>query len=201
MEYEKIDQYIKSILSEKRYIHSKGVAKRAKELAHIYGEDEKKAELIGIAHDVAKEMQKEEAIKYVKENGIIFNEIEQKEQGLWHSKIGADIVKKKFGFTKDMSQAILYHTTGNVNMNNMDKIIYIADKTEENRKVKNLILNVEEAIEISNKNLDDGVLYIACNALTYSMNKKSLIHLDTINLINKIIMDSRTLEMFKHKIY
>lgn len=116
-------------------------------------------------------MPKEEALKYANENGIKFDEIEKNEPALWHSKIGADIAEKKFGFSKDMKQSILYHTTGNINMNTMDKIIYIADKTEENRKSKNLILNVEKAIEISNKDLDQGVLYIAGISISYSIEK------------------------------
>ena len=79
MEYKEVEKAIKDILTQKRFIHSEGVAKRAQELAHIYGEDEEKAKLIGIAHDIAKEMPKEEAIQYAKENGIEFDEIEQKE--------------------------------------------------------------------------------------------------------------------------
>lgn len=186
MNYEEIENEVKNILTEKRFIHSQGVAKRAAELAKIYGEDEKKARLIGITHDIAKEMPKEEAIKYAQENGIIFDEIEKNEPGLWHSKLGANIVEKKYGFTKDMSQAILYHTTGNVNMNKMDKIIYLADKTEEGRTK----INLKEAIEISNRDLNEGVLYIAGFSINYSINKKSLIHPDTINLMNKIIIES-----------
>jgi predicted HD superfamily hydrolase involved in NAD metabolism len=183
MNYEEIKEIVKQTLSEKRYIHSCGVAKRAVELAKIYGEDEKKAQIIGIAHDIAKEIPKEEAILYANENNIVFDEIEQKECGLWHSKLGADIAVKKFGFTKDMAQAILYHTTGNINMNTMDKIIYIADKTEENRTK----IDLEEARAITNSNLDDGVLYLAKNAIIYSLKKDSLIHPDTINLINMLI--------------
>lgn len=187
MNYEQIEEDIKNILSEKRFKHSVGVAKRAVELAHIYGEDEEKARLIGITHDIAKEMPKEEALKYVKENGIIFDEIETQEPSLWHSKIGADIVEKKYGFTSDMKQAILYHTTGNVDMNTMDKIIYLADKTEENRTK----INLEEAVEISNSNLDEGMLYVLKFMIEYSLKKKSLIHPDTINLMNSIIMNKR----------
>lgn len=74
-------------------------------------------------------------------------------------------------------------------MNTMDKIIYIADKTEENRKGKELILNVEKATEISNKSLDEGMLYIACSSIEYSISKRSLIHPDTIMLINKILLN------------
>ncbi len=186
MNYEQIKEDIKSILSEKRFNHSVGVAKRAVELARIYGVDEEKAKLIGIAHDVAKEMPKDEALRYIEENGIILDDIEKQEPSLWHSKIGAHMVVEKYGFSKDMSQAILYHTTGNVNMNTMDKIIYIADKTEENRTYEGL----EEGIKISNEDLDEGVYFASKRAIIYSLNKKSLIHPDTINLINKIVLES-----------
>ncbi len=186
MKYEEIEKAVKETLSEKRFNHSCGVAKRAVELARIYGADEEKARLIGIAHDVAKEMPKQDALEYAKENGILFDEIEKNESGLWHSKLGADIAKKKFGFSDDMAQAILYHTTANVNMNTMDKIIYIADKTEENRTYEGL----EEGIKISNEDLDEGVYFASKRAIIYGLNKKSLIHPDTINLINKIVLES-----------
>lgn len=191
MKYEEIEKIVRKTLSEKRYIHSCGVAKRAVELAKIYGEDEEKAKIIGIAHDIAKEMPKQEALKYAKENGIIFDEVEKFEPGLWHSKLGADIAKKKFGFDSDMAQAILYHTTANINMNTMDKIIYIADKTEEGRT----IIDLELARDISNKDLDEGVLYISKFAIEYSLKKDSLIHPDTVNVINGIIAKKRNINL------
>lgn len=187
MNYEEIEEIVKNTLSEKRFRHSRGVAKRAVELANMYGEDIETARKIGIAHDIAKEIPKEEALIYAKENKIIFDEIEQNEPGLWHSKLGADIAVKKFGFTEDMAEAITYHTTGNVNMNTMDKIIYLADKTEAGRTYEDL----ELAREISNKSLDEGVLYVAKVALQYSLKKESLIHPDTVNLINKIVMNKK----------
>ena len=39
MNYEEIEEIVKNTLSEKRFNHSKGVAKRAAELASMYGED------------------------------------------------------------------------------------------------------------------------------------------------------------------
>lgn len=186
MNYEEIEKDIKNILSEKRFKHSVGVAKRAVELAKIYKENEEEAKLIGIAHDIAKEMPKDESLKYIKENGIILDEIEELEPSLWHSKIGAHMVIKRYGFTPKMAQSILYHTTGNVNMNTMDKIIYIADKTEENRTYD----GIEEGIKISNENLDNGIYFASKRAIVYSLNKKSLIHQDTIDVINKIIKES-----------
>lgn len=191
MNYEEIEEIVRNSMSEKRFLHSQGVAKRAIELASIYGEDIEKARKIGIAHDIAKEMPKEEAILYAKENGIVFDEIESKEPGLWHSKLGADMAVKKFGFTPDMAEAITYHTTGNVNMTTMDKIIYIADKTDETR----MTIDRKKAVEISNNNLDDGVLYIAKFMIEYSLKKDSLIHPDTINLINQLIRKKKNGEL------
>lgn len=187
MNYEEIEEIVKNTLSEKRFKHSQGVAKRAEELAKIYGEDPEIARKIGIAHDIAKEMPKEEALKYAKENGIIFDEVERNEPGLWHSKLGASLVIKKFGFTNEMAQAIAYHTTGNINMNTMDKIIYLADKTEAGRTYQDL----ELAKKISDKSLEDGVLYVAKVALQNSLKKESLIHPDTVDLINKIVMNKK----------
>lgn len=187
MDFEQIKKEVEKAMSEKRFLHSLGVAKRAEELAKIYGEDAKKAKIIGIAHDIAKEMPKEEAIKYAKENEIVFDEIEKAEPSLWHSKLGADIAVKKFGFTKEMAQAIVYHTTGNVNMTTMDKIIYLADKTEEGRNY----IDLELAKNICNQDLDEGLLYVSKVAIEYSLKKNSLIHPDTIYLINKLILEKK----------
>ncbi len=185
MEYEKIKNDIKQILSEKRYTHSLGVAKKAEELAKIHGINEKKAKIVGLAHDIAKEMSKEEAYKYATENGIEFDEIEKLNPKLLHSKLGADICKKKYNFTKEMQDAIKYHTTGNVKMDKLAKIIFIADKTEENREYEGL----EEIIQISKKDIDEAVLYICCRGVKRNLDKKVIIHPDTINLINKILID------------
>lgn len=187
MQFEEIKKEVKKAMSNKRYNHSCGVAKRAVELARLYGINEEKAQLVGIAHDIAKEMPKKEVIEYASANNIVFDEIEKQEPGLWHSKIGADICEKRFGFTEEMKQAILYHTTGNINMNLFDKIIYIADKTEENRTSEALV----KAREISNKNIEEGLLQVAKRAIEYSLQKESLIHPDTINLINHIIMNKK----------
>lgn len=187
MNFNDIKKEIEKTLSAKRFKHSLGVVKRAEELASIYNEDVEKAKLVALVHDIAKEMTKEESLQYVKQNKIIFDEIEKAEPSLWHSKIGADIAKKKFGFSDNMAQSIRYHTIGNIHMNTMDKIIYLADKTEENRKFADL----QKAKEISNKDLDEGLIYVARVAVEYSMKKQSLIHPDTINVMNQIIMNKR----------
>ena len=187
MEFENIKNDIKQILSEKRYNHPLGVVKRAEQLAQIYNQDIQKARLVAIAHDIAKEINKEDAYQYVKQHNIIIDEIEKNEPSLLHSKIGANICKEKYNFTDDMTQAILYHTTGNINMNTFDKIIFLADKTEEGRKNE---IDLDEANKIVDKDINEGMLYMIRNSLEYTLKKKKLIHPDTIILMNKLILES-----------
>lgn len=186
MEYKKIEAKVKDELSEKRFKHSLGVAKKAVELAKIYGVDEETARKVGIAHDIAKEMTGREISKYIKENNIEVDEIENKKPGLLHGKIGADIVAKEYEFTEDMQNAIKWHTTGRKNMSILEKIIYVADKTEENRKGKKF--DIEKARELSIKDLDETLIFLMNESINYNVKTNDLIHPKTIEARNSLLI-------------
>ena len=185
-EIEKILEDVKNTLSEKRYIHSIGVMKQAEYLAKKYGQDVEIAKAVGIAHDIAKELTEEEKIKYVEENKIEIDEIEKINIGLLHAKIGADICKKKYNFTEEMQNAIKYHTTGNENMDTLAKIIFVADKTEENRKYDDL----QTVQKLADEDLDKCILYILDYMLVDNVKKQKLIHPDSIKIRNKILIEN-----------
>lgn len=187
MKYEEIESDVKSVLSEYRFIHSLGVAKKAVELAKFYGVEEETAKKIGIAHDIAKEMTDEEMIEYAKANNIRIDEIETVKPSLLHGKIGADIAAKKFGFTQDMINAIKWHTTGRENMSMLEKIIYVADKTEENRKGTRF--NLEKSRELSTQNIDETLIFLMDEFITYNVKNEWLIHPETINARNYILLN------------
>lgn len=190
---EEIQNDVKEILSEKRYIHSVGVMKQAEYLARKYNEDIQVAKIVGIAHDIAKEMSREEKLKYVEANNIYIDEIEKVSVGLLHAKIGAHICMTKYNFTEQMQNAIKYHTTGNIEMDKLAKIIYVADKTEENRKYDDLAY----VRELADKDLDECLLYILNYSITENVKKEKLIHPDTILLRNKLLMKQIDLQKSK----
>lgn len=187
MEYEEIENDVKSVLSEYRFTHSLGVVKKAVELAKIYGLQEETAKKVGIAHDIAKEMTDEEMLEYVKNNNIEIDEIETVKPSLLHGKIGADIAAKKYGFTEDMVNAIKWHTTGRKNMSMLEKIIYVADKTEENRKGTRL--NLEKSRELSTQNIDEALIFLMNEFITYNIKNEWLIHPETINARNDLLLN------------
>ena len=187
----RIDEDIKKVETEKRYNHSLGVMKKAEELAKIYGENVNKAKLVGLAHDIGKDLSREEKLEYAHKNNLEVDEIEKINVGLLHAKIGADICKKKYNFDEDMQNAIKYHTTGNKDMNTFAKIIFLADKIEDGRKYKNeeKMNKLQEARKIAKENLNEAVLFEIDSSLEFTLQKKELIHPDSIATRNSIIIN------------
>lgn len=183
MDLNQIQEYIKDKLSEKRYYHSVCVMERSKELALKFEADIEIAQKIGIAHDVAKEMSEEEKLKYVKENNIEIDETERINTGLLHAKIGKDIAIKQFAFSENMGQAIANHTTGNKDMDIYSKILFIADRTSEDRNFEDL----EYLNKLVDVGIDEAVLYILDKKIKLQIDKKASIHINGIIARNSLL--------------
>ena len=149
--YEEVIKEVKKALSEKRFYHSQCVEERCVEFAKIYGADVKKARLIGIAHDIAKELPDEEKIKIMKENNL---QIEKEHPSLLHGKVGAIIAKEKFEFDDEMLEAIENHTKGTSKMSLLSEILFVADSCGADRKYE----GTKETYELAKKDLKAAVI-------------------------------------------
>ena len=184
---EKMKEDLKNILSERRYIHSVGVMEMCEKLAKIYKVDVEKAKIAGLLHDNAKEMSPEEMLDYVKKNNIEITEIEKINTPILHGKIGADIAKKKYGVDKQIEDAIKYHTTTNIKMDTLAKILYVSDKIEMNRMSDEY--NIQEEREVAKKDLDRAVLMIIDSNIETLIKKGKLIEQESIETRNKILIE------------
>lgn len=179
IKYEELYKIVEDKLSEKRFNHSKSVVKRSLEYAEIYNVDKDIVKLCAIAHDIAKELTEEESLNYIQKYNIEFDEIVKINKNLWHSKIGAEICKNEFGFTEDMVNAVRYHTTGRENMSMLEKIIYLADATEETRGY-----NAQEYVDYVINDIDDALFKVCKWVIGRLVEKGVVVHLDTINCYN-----------------
>ena len=179
IQYEKLYEEVKNKLSEKRFKHSEGVVKRAIEFAEVYGADIDTVKLVAIAHDIAKELTNEEVEEYIKKYNIELDEIEKINKSLIHAKIGAEICKNEFGFTDDMAIAVSYHTTGRANMSLLEKIIYLADATEENRKYCS-----NKYVDIIKKDINQGMVEVCKWVINKLIEENKVVHLDSIECYN-----------------
>ena len=181
--YEELYEDVKSRLSEKRFKHTEGVIKRAVEYAKVYNANMEDTKLAALAHDIAKEIPQEEAFNLIKKYEIELDEIEKVNFNLIHSKLGAEIVKEKYGFNEDIINAIKYHTTGRENMSILEKIIFLADATEENRAYKEL----DNLVNMIKDNIDEGMLFTLKWIFNDITNKKYLLHLDSVKAYNFLV--------------
>ena len=183
--FEEVESAVKDRLSEKRYFHSVCVMERAMELAKIYCVDVQKARLVGIIHDIAKEMSRDEKLEYAYNNGIEIDDVERVSAELLHAKIGADIAVKEFEFSEDMAEAIRNHTTGKANMDMLSKVLFIADVTSRDREYNSR----DEMAKLANHDLDRAILMNLEFTIKDVVQKGRLLHLDTVRTRNWILSE------------
>lgn len=134
MELHEIRKKLKKELDKERYEHTKGVMYTAGCLAMAYEYPIEKAMLAGLLHDCAKCIPNDEKIRICKENHVLISAAEMDNPCLLHAKAGAVIAEERYEIKDpDILHAIKVHTTGEPDMNTLDKIIYVADYIEPKR--------------------------------------------------------------------
>lgn len=184
-----VDEYkniIKERLSEKRYHHCVCVAKEAVRLAKKYGADEKKAEIAGILHDITKETELCEQLEIIQNSGYVMSKLQLNASKLWHSISGSIYVKEYLDIDdEDIINAIRFHTTGRKNMSLLEKVIFLADFTSEERDYS----DVDVIREKANSSLEEGMIY----GLSYTINKLAKtsvpISEDSIAVYNQLLLN------------
>ncbi len=162
---QKLRKEMEKVLKPDRFDHTLGVAYTAANMAVVHGCDVKKALIAGMLHDCAKNLSHDEQLEICKKNKIAVTEVEIKNKGLLHAKVGAYLAKKKYGVDDpEILDAIRYHTTGRPDMTLLDKIVFTADFIEPNRKpLENLDVIRKEAYT----DIDVCVRHILHDTLEY----------------------------------
>ena len=185
-----IKKTLKESLSEERYNHTLGTADCALKLAKKYGLDEKKAYLAGLLHDCAKCKSNDELLKIIKQELKNIDEGELQNYKTLHAPVGEYFARTMYNIDdSEILNAIRYHTIGRVNMSLFEKIIFLADKIEENTRDKKYS---EEIWQILDKNKCETGLYMSL-FMCFSETIKSLVNRElkicktTIDVYNELL--------------
>lgn len=170
MEYiEEIQKNLEKVLKPQRYRHTLGVRYTAQAMAMRFGADIQKAGLAGVLHDCAKYMSNEEILVKCNKHHIEYSELEKEQPHLLHAKLGVYYAKEKYDIKDEqILSAIRWHTTGKPQMTDLEKIVFIADYIEPNRK---LLPNMKEIRRISFEDLNNAMYLILENTLSYLRGK------------------------------
>ena len=190
MDYTKYKDWLKSNLNEERYEHSLGTAECAKELAQRFVLDEKKAYLCGLIHDCAKCFSNEELRNSICDcEWLCEGELENPKT--YHAPAGAILAKQELGICdEEVLSATRWHTLGNSEMSDFEKIIFIADKIEKRTRPIEYREPIEKALE---KGLDNALLICYGNTIKSLVDRNLKICYQTIDIYNKLLnnLDSR----------
>lgn len=179
-----IMDYLKNNISSKRYLHSLNVSATAVKLAEFYGCDAGKAQIAGLVHDCARELDMKELQKCLEAEGITTDSLTLCVKELLHGPAALHICREVFDIRdEEILSAVRYHTTGRENMSLLEKIIYLSDFIEPSRSFS----GVEELRELAFGNLDEALLKAFNSSIQYIISKDGLIHLDTILSRNYIL--------------
>lgn len=189
---EKIKNWLKANLTEERYGHSLGCADASREIAKILEFDEEKAYLAGLVHDCAKSLTADEALKLLKANHIELVCGEDENKKVLHAPAGVVIAQKYFNINdKEILSAIRWHTLGKIDMNILEKIVFIADKIEPFSRGADEYKNKLEVLKTP-----DGADRIIFDCYSYTIkslvDRKLFICPRTVDIYNEMAKKCRT---------
>ncbi len=174
---------LRKMITHKRYLHSLGVEKTARELAERYGVDVERTTLAGLLHDCGKDLREEVKSEL---QPMLEKYRQEQDDSLYHAYLGAEIAKEIFQVSDpEILSAIRKHTLGGADMTDMEKIIYLADFFEPGRRFPGMT-TIKEAAMMS---LDQGLLEAARQTIRYLLEKGVPIEPTVVEMYNKVLND------------
>ena len=171
-------------MTPERYEHVLAVADSAVELAKMHGGSCREAETAGLLHDYARDLPADELLEIAEARGLIRYEIERRAPVLLHGPVGALLVRSELGVTdQSVLRAIEVHTVGAPDMDQLAKIIYLADLIADGRTspiAKKLRVVVQE-------DLDRALRLSLAFSIRYMLKSGKMIHPQTIAAWNYFI--------------
>ena len=174
-------EILKTRLTPQRLYHSICVAEQAKHLAEIFGGDTEKAYTAGLVHDIMRYEPPEKMIELIIGDGQVLTQSEKKITVTLHAVAGEVYLRKNLKVTDgEILSSVRYHTTGKEDMTLLEKIIYAADLTSEDREYP----DVDEVRALAEKDLDRTVLRGLSFTIEDNARKCRPIHIDTVKAFN-----------------
>lgn len=182
--FEYIERELKAVVNEKRFCHVCGVVGTVTLLAEKYNCCVEALRMAAVLHDFTKEFTVEQHQQLIKgsqyENDLPFmlDSVE-----LFHAKSAAVLAVKDFSLPSDWAEPIAWHTTGRAQMTIYDKLLFVADYIEPSRP-----WSKPELLNLAYQNVDKLLYFSLFEKIRFTLQKQSLVHLDSIGCWNSLLM-------------
>jgi predicted HD superfamily hydrolase involved in NAD metabolism len=154
----------------------------------MFNGDIERAYLAGLLHDYAREVPNAELLELTMAHNLSSDAVDLLQPSLLHGPVGAWMLKEH-GIMDDEAilDAIRWHTTGHPDMNQLAKIVYIADYIEPNRDFP----GVDLLRQLTYRDLDLGVIAGIEHTLSFLIQKDGYIHPLSIATRNRLLEERR----------
>lgn len=170
----------KNNMDAKRFKHCIGVSETSRKLALLNNYDPEKAALAGFIHDYAKQVPNERFIEIIKTKGFD-QDLLNYNRAIWHGIVGSYIIEQELKISDpEILTAIKRHTTADIEMTTLDKIVFVADFIEPNRDFP----GVDEARKVAFADLDAGVGFELAHTLSFLVENRQKIYPKTLAAYN-----------------
>ena len=174
-------EILKTRLTPQRLYHSICVAEQAKHLAEKFGGDSEKAYTAGLIHDIMRYEPVDKMLELIENDGQNLTESEKNITVTLHAIAGEVYLRKELNVTdKDILSAVRWHTTGKEDMSLLEKIIYVADLTSEDREYPDIL----EVRAMAEESLEKTCLRGLSFTIEDNARKCRPIHIDTVKAYN-----------------
>ena len=174
-------EILKTRLKPERLYHSICVAERAKHLAEIFGGDIEKSYTAGLIHDIMRYEPVEKMLQMIEDDGQVLTESEKQITVTLHAIAGEIFLRKELNVTdSEILSAVRWHTTGKEDMSLLEKIIYVADLTSEDREYPDIL----EVRTMAEESLEKTCLRGLSFTIEDNAKKCRPIHIDTVKAYN-----------------
>lgn len=174
------------------------VVEIARSLARRHGLDEERAALGALAHDVARAMPGKELLRQAARLGLSVGAVDQRVPVLLHGPVGAELLRLEDGLDDcSIYNAVRWHTTAHTLMDDLGKVVFLADKLDPQKIRSYPYLDVIRSLAF--EDMDRAVLEFLTRETVVRMGRGELVHPLTIEARNHLIMSGDRSPVVNHR--
>jgi predicted HD superfamily hydrolase involved in NAD metabolism len=173
--------------------HIHRVVDIARRLADCHGIDQEQAAQAALAHDVARAMTDGELLRRAKGMGLPIGLIDRRLPILLHGPVGAEILQQELGLIdQSVYKAVYWHTTASPDLDELGKLVFIADKLDPDKIAYYPYL--PQISEIAFQNLDAAILEFLTRRTMDLLAQGELVHPMMVETRNAMLAASAVIE-------
>lgn len=166
--------------------HVLRVVDEATRLAEIHGVNKEAARVAALGHDLLRAHSNERLLAVAAEQGYPLDAVDRMEPVLLHGPLAVPILREQYGVVDaDVLGAAAYHTTAHAGMTQLQKLLFVADKIEPEKRQR--AEAVEHVADLAVTDLDAAMLAYLDHHVRVALETGWPLHPNTMAARNELL--------------